>query len=310
MLRTSLFFPQLRAAPASDEVEHEAKRQRIGSDHLDASVGDDPAYPQEEVGIVRVEDVSALDRRGRYDICEAFSPPRIAPFAPEYGLRSGWSMDVMHVDGVTKKRWNLVSEQDRAEARERVRRDKPGVTSLSPPCTKFCALQRLRKRSMAPEEWDAAVAMVDFAVEIALLQHRAGRIFVFEHPLTACSWALPSLVRLRELTGVHSVTLDMCMYGLVSRDEEGEGAAKKPTRILTNRESIRDKLCKRCDRSHRHVALIGGRAGPAQVYPEEFCRAIVDGYRVHLLATRGRQLTRSNSAASEGGNGGDLGACD
>ena len=158
-------------ADEPSEEEASAKRRRFDDDEASRPAvvdpDEDPVYPEDVVGIVQASYTPVLDRRGRYDVCEAFSPPRIVPFAEEAGLRGGWSMNLIHKDGVTKKHWNLLSPADRAEAHESVRRDKPGVLSLSPPCTKFSALQRLRTREMDPVAWDEAVAMVNFAVELA-----------------------------------------------------------------------------------------------------------------------------------------------
>ena len=88
--------------------ESAAKRQRTETEETEDE-GGDPAFPREEVGVVEVADIVALDRRGRYDVCEMFSPPRIVETASKSGLRAGWSMDVLHVDGVTRKRWDLLS---------------------------------------------------------------------------------------------------------------------------------------------------------------------------------------------------------
>ena len=33
------------------------------------------------------------DKRGKYDVCEAFSPPRTCARARERGMRGGWSLD-------------------------------------------------------------------------------------------------------------------------------------------------------------------------------------------------------------------------
>ena len=95
--------------------------------------------------------------------------------------------------------------------------------------------------------------MVNVAVKIAEMQLDAGRHFVFEHPLTASSWRLPSLRRLRRRAGVSETVFHQCMYGLKSADREGLGLAKKPTRILTSSTAVRDCLSLRCDGSHRHA---------------------------------------------------------
>ena len=83
-----------------------------------------------------------------------------------------------------------------------VRRDKPKTVILRPPCTRFCALLRLCRNGIYRGEWLDAVRMVNTAVRIAEMQLDGGRHFVFEHPLTASSWRLPRLKRLRRRAGV------------------------------------------------------------------------------------------------------------
>ena len=109
--------------------------------------------------------------------------------------------------------------------------------------------------------------MVDIAVKVAEMQLGEGRHFIFEHPLTASSWRLPALRRLRLRAGVHETVVHQCMYGLESRDHEGVGLAKKPTRFLCSSTAVRDCLALRCDGTHRHVQLISGRAAAAAIYP-------------------------------------------
>ena len=72
------------------------------------------------------------------------------------------------------------------------------------------------------------------------------------------------------------------MYGLTSVDSVGEAPAKKPTMFATSAGRIAERLSKRCDDAHRHVQLVGGRAGPAARYPRELCDAICDGLREQL----------------------------
>ena len=69
------------------------------------------------------------------------------------------------------------------------------------------------------------------------------------------------------------------MYGLVTRSgKHGETLpAKKPTRFMSNSWCILQELSVRCDHSHVHQHLVGGRASKAQEYPDELCRAICRG---------------------------------
>ena len=70
---------------------------------------------------------------------------------------------------------------------------------------------------------------------------------------------------------------DQCMYGMKTPSGGRMVAAKKVTKFMTNSKAIAGELSRRCDKSHVHQHLIGGRASAAQVYPPELCRAIVRG---------------------------------
>ena len=272
------------------------KRARVGSEA--ATAEEDPLQPEaEEVGLVAtlsVKSVRHIDRPGKFDICEVFSPPRVTEHAGKHGLRPGWSLDVRCADGVTGRRWDLTSRSDQDAAFEMLRRDKPHTVILCPPCTKFCALLRLSRTQVDRREWLDAVRMVNVAVKMAEIQLDGGRHFVFEHPLTASSWRLPSLQRLRRRAGVLETVIHQCRYGLVSEDREGLAPAKKPTRLLTSSTAIRDELCLRCDGGHRHVQLISGRPAAAQTYPPGLCEAIVRGVVTELLC-RGERAQRGQA---------------
>ena len=123
-----------------------------------------------------------------------------------------------------------------------------------------------------------AICMVDFAVEMCEVQHKAGRKFVFEHPSTSSVWKLPSLRRLAEMEGMYCVDFDQCMFGqkVVVRDGT-TGVAKKRTRVYTNSATIDHLLNRQCDGSHEHVVLLGGLAKQAAKYPKEMCDAMIDG---------------------------------
>ena len=202
--------------------------------------------------------------RGKYDVAEMFSPPRVAARGRERGFRAGWSLDIRHEDGITHRKWDLANKDEAEEAFTMIKRDKPQVVILSPPCIKFCKLWNLCKTGVPRRDWLHAVRMVNVAVHAAHLQLDGGRHFVFEHPLSASSWRLPALRRLRARAGVTETTVHMCAFGLTSRDHFGEAPVLKPTRILTSSWAIRDAVAKKCSRDHRHVQLVSGRAAAAQ----------------------------------------------
>ena len=73
---------------------------------------------------------------------------------------------------------------------------------------------------------------------------------------------------------VKTVHANMCMYGMTSEDEEGIAPVKKDTAFMTNAIKISEKLERKCNRLHRHVHLMSGRAKGAQVHPPALCKAI------------------------------------
>ena len=127
--------------------------------------------------------------------------------------------------------------------------------------------------------------MLEFAAELCQIQHRAGRVFVFEHPLTATSWGQKCMQELMNVPGVLTSVMDMCCYGMTSVDEQGEGLVRKSTQILKNAPEIADALSQRCCGGHRHVALMSGRAAKAAIYPPGFCSELLKGFSIYKMRT-------------------------
>lgn len=221
---------------------------------------------------------NASSRKGKYDVCELFSQPRVCARARARGLRGGWSLDLNHADSITGGKWDLSLERDQEKAIRMIRREKPLVLGLSPCCRLFSTLQNLRKTPVEAGEWEKAVECIKFAVRVAEIQMNAGRYFYFEHPLSASSWNLEDLVRLRE---IESVMVHMCQFGLGSWDDLGWGLVKKATRVITNLPSLASSINRRCNQDHRHVQLISGKAKDAANYTEAFCDSIIDGILVY-----------------------------
>ena len=62
------------------------------------------------------------------------------------------------------------------------------------------------------------------------------------------------------------------MFGLTTRSSSGVARpAKKRTRFMTNVLEAKAELGIKCDGSHEHQHLTGGRAKKAEVYPEKLC---------------------------------------
>jgi len=216
--------------------------------------------------------------KNKYFCAEAFSPPRLCERARSRGLKGGWSLDIIAKDPITGEMWDLSCGSRQKKAIGMLRRDKPKLLVVSPPCTLFSILQNLsgKPEDRVPGEWKKAIELLNFAVELCLEQHRLGGVFIFEHPKSATSWKLPSLRKLREKEGILEATCHMCSFGMESCDQEGLAPVKKPTRFLTNRECVKEKLDRRCAGGHRHVHLVEGRAKKAAIYPQELLDAMLD----------------------------------
>ena len=230
--------------------------------------------------------MSTLRRTGaensEYDVCEAFSPPRICPRARERGLRGGWSLDLMHTDPITGQKWDLRVKENQERVLRMIRKHKPRVLTVGPPCTMFSLLQNLSgdPRVRCPERWKEACDMIEFAVKMCTEQAKAGRLYVFEHPLGAASWKLECMRELASRWGSRRATCHMCAFGMQARDDQGTDAVMKPTGILTNSTAIYDKMNVQCRGGHRHVHLVNGRAAKAAEYPIPFVDAILDAIEI------------------------------
>ena len=147
---------------------------------------------------------------------------------------------------------------------------KPTFVIGGPMRTMFSRQQGLtRWIEIEQEKLLEAVAHIKFMIAVYSLQLQDGRWFQHEHPVWATSWGLAEVRKLCEEDGVWSAIADQCMHGLKTRGPNGQRMpAQRPTRFMTNSEATSAEFCQRCDGSHRHQPLLGGRSGPAARYPE------------------------------------------
>ena len=218
-------------------------------------------------------------------IVEVYSPPRVNQQAEKFGFQPAGSLDLTNG-------WDFTKASHRKRALDLIRDLCPILVILSPPCTTFSQLRNLSNYKRAPQQVRAEEAEgllhLEFAVQIANIQRRAGRGFLFEHPKSATSWHTPSLARLADQPDVFSVTVDMCGFGLKSLNGL---PALKPTLLLTNVEPLATVLHRRCDGLHaQHGPLLGGQAHLAAKYTPDFVQAILQGIKQHVQNwTKGRR---------------------
>eukprot|EP00435_Cladocopium_sp_Y103_P041502 s1054_g11.t1 len=198
-------------------------------------------------------------------VSEVFSPPRIVPLARGGGLKPGTSFDL-------ETGWDLSDPVQRKNMWRRLKEEDPMFLLICPPCKAFSPLQNLNFENMSfPAAFQlifAGVEHLELGAALFKWQVSRGKYALFEQPKPARSWQEPCLQELEELEGVQKLECDMCMYGM---NVTGEGLNRKSTGLLCNSPEVSRRLSRRCDGSHRHVALMGGLAQRAQKYPEEFC---------------------------------------
>ena len=215
--------------------------------------------------------------QAKWDVAEVYSPPRVTKRAQRMGLAPGLAMDF-------STGWDFSLPLHRKEALKLIHQHRPGLVMLSPPCGPFSTMRRLttfkRDPAVVKKEVQQGTQHVEFSVRIAEIQMKAGRGFLFEHPRYADSWKGESLGRLRQHRDVFSVMVDMCQFGLKSKQGE---PVLKPTILLTNVKEIAERMAKTCPRLHAHASLEGNQATRhAAIYTDIFVDEILKGLRRHL----------------------------
>jgi len=154
-----------------------------------------------------------------------------------------------------------------------IRRDRPLVLTVSPPCTLFSIANQ---GPISVRDLEVAKELMRFAVEMCNLQLKAGRHFVLEQPRTSRAWSLESVMKLTITQGVILTDFHQCMYGLTAVDRLGPAPAYKPTRVLSSHPPPAEALTRPCDGTHRHAHLVGKSAcSRAAQYPRAMCDAIL-----------------------------------
>ena len=231
------------------------------------------------IGRIEEEQVRQLIKEQSPDLAEMYSPPRVVKEAAKYNLMAGASIDLTNG-------WDFNLKTHRDAAERYVREFKPKLIIGSPECRMFSALQNLRKWGKKAEaELEAAKEHIRFVVKLYRIQVESGRWFLHEHPAGATSWQMAEVVKLSKEAGVVINVADQCMYGFKTPREGNQKEqqdARKRIKFMTNSFWLGLELKTKCDGSHRHQHLMGGRAKAAAVYPQGLCQAICAGLRNQL----------------------------
>ncbi|CAK9100240.1 unnamed protein product [Durusdinium trenchii] len=119
--------------------------------------------------------------------------------------------------------------------------------------------------------------LMRFALELAAIQHEAGRHYILENPQPSAAWKEPDMVKFLDEFEAKVANLHQCQFGL--RSLRG-GLHRKATRVASSSFPVVALLDGRvCDRSHGHDPVIGGRVVTERAghYPGPLARAFVVG---------------------------------
>ena len=125
--------------------------------------------------------------------------------------------------------WDFRLREQREKASKRIDEMQPDLLIGSPMCGLFSNSRQLNMRTpegLATVQRKEAEGEehLEFCAKGYKAQMERGGIFL--HPQTARSWKRPCMEELVARDDVFLVTGDRCMYGLISEDEFGPGAAR------------------------------------------------------------------------------------
>ncbi|CAK9052098.1 unnamed protein product [Durusdinium trenchii] len=173
--------------------------------------------------------------------------------------------------------WNFLDADHREAAKRLVRKEKPYFLMIAFPCGPFGPLLRLNSSVNLEEILEKGRILMRFALELAAIQHEAGRHYILENPQPSAAWKEPDMVKFLDEFEAKVANLHQCQFGL--RSLRG-GLHRKATRVASSSFPVVALLDGRvCDRSHGHDPVIGGRVVTERAghYPGPLARAFVVG---------------------------------
>ena len=247
--------------------EHDTKRARVFAMTMNVlksagvSEGDAEKYCNAVMG--SADAGTFVELYGRGSIMSDANGPRRS-----LGIKglNAFDMRTLKPDGGN---WDFNKAGDRKLAMKLVQELDPDFVIGSPPCTAWCAWnQHMNYQKMDPQRvktlMEEGRIHLEFVARLYRRQLANGKYFLHEQPATALSWDEKCINDLILRSDVRLVTADQCQYGLTTPAGDGvQLPALKPTKFLTNASPLADMLRKRCDRSHAHQQLVGGRCADA-----------------------------------------------
>ena len=228
---------------------------------------------------------------------EIYSPPRVTQEGQRQGLRGKIALDLT-------TGWDFCRADHRQQPRDLIKKHKPAVILLSPPCRPFSVLRHLsnfkRDYETVKREQDEGQEHMRFCIELAFEQIKEGRGFILEQPKNATSWKLEVVEKLLSHPDVYTIHLDMCRFGLRAQRGPFSGSlVKKPTLLATNIAEMAEHVTKVCQKTHQHGPLLGGAAEKAAEYTPSFVKALLEGIK-SALGIKSPEKVQSTDAFKKG----------
>ena len=98
-------------------------------------------------------------------------------------------------------------------------------------------------------------------------------IVTVEWPTQCTYWNDPNVVRFIESYNLGKTNIDGCAYGLQAAHGE---YIRKPWTIQTNSNQILQKVNKKCDGTHDHVACRGTLCKTSELYTDSLVRVFME----------------------------------
>ena len=157
------------------------------------------------------------------------------------------------------------SYEQRQKARTRINHETLYCITGRPPCTDWCTLNvnwNCPKMDPAEARRRQIQALVHIELCCQLYRDQIARncISIHGHPKSAYSLQCSAIQSVFSLPNVHTVTMDMCQFGMTSHIDVRHGPrgpVAKPTGFMTSSWTLYNELSKPCrDPSHVHVPLV------------------------------------------------------
>ena len=197
--------------------------------------------------------------------------------------------------------YDLLKKENRDKISRQIEKDDPFLITLAPVCGPWSMWQNYNmsrggeteaKILQQRKEW---YPVVRWMMELIQGRLEKGREVLMENPWGSLMWSLKCVERFLSTNPVNVYTgeplevqrIDQCMYGLV--DQDTGDPHQKATGLLLSSRSMKGHLQQRCDGSHWHAHLEGGKTGKAQRWPMDLCKAIIKGaleeMKQHVMGT-------------------------